>query len=56
MARGTYNGISNRLIRRLPKKYHYTVHNVVGHPLMEVCHILNKPELADKVHELTLPY
>ena len=56
MSRETYSGLSNRLIRKLPKKYHYTIHNVVGHPLMEVCHILNKNKWADKIHDLTLPY
>ena len=56
MSRETYSGLSNRLIRKLPEKYHYSIHNLLGHPLMEVCHILGKPELADKIHDLTLPY
>jgi hypothetical protein len=37
------------------KKFSYTFHNVVGHPLMEIAHLLGFPSLANWFHEVTLP-
>lgn len=43
------------LIKKLPKKYKWTLHNLFSHPLMEIAFLINKPELAAKIHDSTLP-
>ena len=37
------------------KKFSYTVHNVFGHPLMEIANLLGFKKLASWFHEITLP-
>jgi len=37
------------------KKFAYTLHNVVGHPAMEILHLLGFPVAADWIHDRTLP-
>tara|TARA_R100000152_G_C6543679_1_gene20852 strand:+ start:71 stop:253 length:183 start_codon:yes stop_codon:yes gene_type:complete len=32
-----------------------TVHNIVGHPLMEIFYLLGCPMLANLIHDKTLP-
>ena len=44
-----------RLLGRLPKRYRYTLHNLVGHPLMEVLWLAGFPDLSDLVHLRTQP-
>jgi len=36
-------------------KFKYTVHNVLGHPLMEICNLLGFEKLAILIHDKTLP-
>jgi len=33
----------------------WTVHNVIGHPLMEILVLLRCPKLAVLIHDKTLP-
>jgi len=42
-------------LQRLPLPYRYTLHNLVGHPLMEVCYLLGEIRLGDLLHDMTLP-
>ena len=35
--------------------FRYTVHNIVGHPIMEICYLLGLKELGTWVHDVTLP-
>tara|TARA_Y100001973_G_C5173384_1_gene320428 strand:- start:100 stop:228 length:129 start_codon:yes stop_codon:yes gene_type:complete len=37
------------------KKFKYTIHNIFGHPLMEVCNLLGLKKLAIWIHDKTLP-
>jgi len=36
-------------------KYAYFIHNVFGHPIMEILYLLGFTTLAKKVHDKTLP-
>jgi len=36
-------------------RFNYTIHNLIGHPLMELLHILGQTDLGNKVHDITLP-
>lgn len=44
-----------QLITKLPHKYRMTIHNVVGHPLMEILHLVGLETIANIVHDSTLP-
>lgn len=44
-----------RFTNLLPRRFQYTIHNIVGHPLMEICYIVGKSDWGDKVHSWTLP-
>jgi len=39
----------------LPEDYKWTLHNLVGHPLSEILHLLKKERLSNRVHSLTIP-
>ena len=39
----------------LPERFQYTVHNIIGHPLMEVLHQLGFEATAERVHGATMP-
>lgn len=33
----------------------YAFHNIVAHPLMQILNWVGKPDLANKIHDQTLP-
>ena len=35
--------------------FKYTLHNVIGHPLMELFYLLGRKDLASWIHNTTLP-
>ena len=37
------------------KKFRYTVHNIVGHPIMEIFYLLGMRKIAMWIHDVTLP-
>ena len=37
-------------------RYKWTLHNVVAHPLSEVCYLLGYGRLGNKIHDITIPY
>ncbi len=43
------------LIAKLPKKYQWSIHNIIAHPISEVFHIFGFDTLSQKVHDITLP-
>ena len=43
------------LIAKLPKKYQWSIHNIIAHPISEVFHILGLETLSKQVHDKTLP-
>lgn len=42
-------------LARLPVRYRWTLHNLVGHPLSEVLHLAYLPVASDWVHNVTIP-
>lgn len=43
------------LLSKLPLQYQWTLHNVVGHPLMGILQLVGAYELAEAIHENTIP-
>ena len=39
----------------MKKRFAFTLHNLIGHPLMEVLHLLGFEKLSNRVHDSTLP-
>jgi len=37
------------------KRFRYTIHNIVGHPMMEILLLLGLPVQAEWIHNKTLP-
>lgn len=46
--------ISKAVIKNLPPKFKNSLHNIVGHPLMEVLTWMGKHDLAETVHRETI--
>ena len=44
-----------KFISKLPKKYQWSIHNIIAHPVSEVFHLLGLDLLSQKVHDMTLP-
>ena len=44
-----------RLLGRLPTRFQWTAHNLVGHPVMEVLFQVGALEASEWVHEATTP-
>jgi hypothetical protein len=42
-------------LRKLPKKYQWVLHNIVGHPVMEIVYQLGFGNLANDIHDWTAP-
>ena len=43
------------IINKLPKRFQWTIHNLIAHPLMEITHLLGFTELGNKLHDCTIP-
>lgn len=43
------------LISKLPIKYQWAIHNVFGHPLSEIAHLLGFEEMSRAIHDKTIP-
>jgi hypothetical protein len=39
----------------MKKRFEFTLHNLIGHPLMEIFHILGCEKLSNLIHDITLP-
>ena len=44
-----------KLISKLPKRFQWTIHNVIAHPLMEILYQMGFKELSSKIHDSTTP-
>ena len=44
-----------KIIKLLPKRFKWTIHNMIAHPLMEICYLLGSETLSEKIHSSTLP-
>jgi hypothetical protein len=45
----------NKLINKLPRKFHWTIHNVIAHPLSEAFWLLNLKSIGNYIHDITIP-
>jgi hypothetical protein len=43
------------LINKLPKRFHWTIHNVIAHPLSEIFWLLNLKPIGNYIHDVTVP-
>lgn len=43
------------VLGRLPKRFRWTLHNLVAHPLSELAYQAGLPGLAGWVHDTTVP-
>jgi len=43
------------IIDRLPKRFQWTIHNMVAHPLMEVFYQIGLLDLSEWIHQSTTP-
>ena len=50
-------GISQSLGRVLWRlgRFSWSVHNIIGHPLMEICYLTGAHKLAHLIHDSTIP-
>jgi hypothetical protein len=37
------------------RRFRYTIHNIIGHPLMEIFYLLGMNQRAEWIHDITLP-
>ena len=44
-----------KIINTFPKKYKWTIHNLIAHPLSEICFLLGQESLSQKIHDSTVP-
>jgi len=45
----------NPLFARLPERFQWTTHNMVGHPLSEIAFQFGLRRLSDWLHDWTIP-
>ena len=43
------------LINKLPKKFKWTIHNVIAHPLSEIAYLVGASVLSEIIHDCTIP-
>ena len=44
-----------RILARLPRRFQWTLHNLVAHPLSEVVYQCGLERLSNKIHDETVP-
>ena len=44
-----------KIINILPIKYKWTIHNLIAHPLSEIVHLFGNTDIANKIHDCTIP-
>jgi hypothetical protein len=45
----------SRLLGKLPKRFRWTLHNVIAHPLSELLYQVGLGTWADEIHDATVP-
>lgn len=43
------------IVNKMPRKFRWTIHNVIAHPLCELFHLLGAKDLSDHIHDSTIP-
>ncbi len=46
---------SNLKMKRMIQHFSYTTHNLIGHPISEILHIVGLRKASAWIHEFTLP-
>lgn len=44
-----------RFINILPDRFKWSIHNIIAHPLMEICFLIGLDKTANLVHDCTIP-
>lgn len=44
-----------KFINNLPRRFQWTPHNLIAHPLMEILYQLGFYNLSEKIHDVTIP-
>ncbi len=44
-----------KIINKLPKRFQWTIHNMIAHPIMEILYQLGLDEMSTKIHDCTVP-
>ena len=44
-----------KFLGSLPVRYQWTVHNLLGHPVSEILHLLGLGSASGRVHDGTMP-
>jgi hypothetical protein len=55
-SQGVVVAARSRRLGRLPTRFQWTLHNLVGHPLSEVCFQLGFEGLSAWFHDRTMPH
>ena len=45
----------NPLFARLPERFQWTAHNVIGHPLSEILFQIGLEDWGNRIHDWTIP-
>jgi hypothetical protein len=45
----------NKLLSKLPKKFRWSLHNLVAHPLSEIVYLIGCENLSNTIHDATIP-
>ena len=43
------------MLGRLPVRFQWTLHNIIGHPLSEILHQIGAAAWSEAAHDLTVP-
>ena len=43
------------LLAKLPERFHWSLHNIVAHPLSEIFWQFGFEDLGNKIHDITIP-
>jgi len=44
-----------KFLNCLPKRFQWTIHNLISHPVSEIFHLLGLEKLSIKIHDCTIP-
>ena len=45
-----------KLLSKLPQRFQFTIHNLIGHPLMEIMWLLGFNNVSVIIHDVTQPF
>jgi len=39
----------------LPQRFRWSIHNLIAHPLSEICYLVGLEQLSNIIHDCTIP-